>query len=299
MFYCINDNLETDAICPGKDYVEIIPIEKAMHSEPIKKYMSEIPVLFMDMHFSKIDIFPGFTYGFIHIPEILVKGDARLTFICTSGSIVFIDRNDFALQCFQKILELHRDNIHSLPAVLCYMLDYIISEDLEKMNAIQQNLADLEKDILNDNVRNPLTKITNYRSSTMNLHHYYIQLSGICTALKDNSNIFIRQETRALLNPLSDKINLLSREAQQIWEYTSQIRDVYQQQLDVHQNGIMKFLTIVTTIFMPLTLIAGWYGMNFSYMPELGWRYGYLLIFILSIILVIILCLIFKKKKWW
>ena len=78
---------------------------------------------------------------------------------------------------------------------------------------------------------------------------------------------------KELLENLCDQILTLSNESQQIWEYTSQIRDVYQQKLSVNQNNIMKVLTIVTTIFMPLTLITGWYGMNFTHMPELSAPY--------------------------
>lgn len=180
--------------------------------------------------------------------------------------------------------------------VLCYVLDFIILKDLEKMNAIQQKLAVLERNILNENINNPLKEITGYRSSTMKLHHYYIQLAGIYGSLNDNTEKFFDYKSQNFFKFLIRKVTLLSREAQQIWEYTSQIRDVYQQRLDVHQNNIMKILTIVTTIFMPLTLITGWYGMNFSYMPELHWRYGYALIFLVSIAVVIILCILFKKK---
>ena len=92
---------------------------------------------------------------------------------------------------------------------------------------------------------------------------------------------------------------MYGHESEQIWEYTSQIREIYQQQLDVHQNIIMKFLTIVTTLFMPLTLIVGWYGMNFDYMPELRYKYSYPIVFVLSCILIAIMCIVFKKKKWW
>ena len=60
----------------------------------------------------------------------------------------------------------------------------------------------------------------------------------------------------------------------------------------------MQFLTIVTTVFMPLTLITGWYGMNFSKMPELDWEYGYGVVIILAVVLVIAEILIFRKKKW-
>ena len=60
----------------------------------------------------------------------------------------------------------------------------------------------------------------------------------------------------------------------------------------------MTVLTIVTTIFMPLTLIAGWYGMNFKYMPELESGWGYPITIIVSILIVLGSLLFFKKKKW-
>ena len=60
----------------------------------------------------------------------------------------------------------------------------------------------------------------------------------------------------------------------------------------------MTLLTIVTTIFMPLTLIAGWYGMNFIYMPELSSRWGYPIVIGVSVLIVIVSLVFFKKKKW-
>jgi magnesium transporter len=59
----------------------------------------------------------------------------------------------------------------------------------------------------------------------------------------------------------------------------------------------MKLFTVVTTIFLPLTLIVGWYGMNFTTMPELGWSFGYVYVILLSIIVAIICYIFFKKKK--
>lgn len=77
-----------------------------------------------------------------------------------------------------------------------------------------------------------------------------------------------------------------------------QIRDLYKAHLDIKQNRIMTILTVVTTIFMPLTLIAGWYGMNFRYMPELEWRWSYPVVNIISVVIALGSLLFFKKKKW-
>ena len=61
----------------------------------------------------------------------------------------------------------------------------------------------------------------------------------------------------------------------------------------------MKVLTIVTMIFLPLTLIVGWFGMNFEYMPELSWKYSYPTVMVFCVFVVILCLWIFKKKKFW
>ena len=78
-------------------------------------------------------------------------------------------------------------------------------------------------------------------------------------------------------------------------EYAGQVRDAYQEQVAAQQNKNMQFLTIISTIFFPLTLITGWYGMNFQNMPEL--QNGYPGVIVLSLIVVILCIYIFKKKK--
>ena len=79
-------------------------------------------------------------------------------------------------------------------------------------------------------------------------------------------------------------------------EYVVQLRDLIQVQMDVKQNRIMTLLTVITSIFLPLTLIAGWYGMNFKYMPELNWKLGYPAVILLSVAIVIGCVRWFRKK---
>ena len=79
-------------------------------------------------------------------------------------------------------------------------------------------------------------------------------------------------------------------------EYGLQLREMFQAEMDLRQNRIMKILTIVTTIFLPLSLVAGWYGMNFSGMPELTWKYGYPAVIAASA-LIVLLCLYIMKRK--
>ena len=72
-----------------------------------------------------------------------------------------------------------------------------------------------------------------------------------------------------------------------------------QAQIDAQQNRVITMLTIITTIFLPLTLLVGWYGMNFAGMPELTWKYGYPVIVVVSIVIVGISLWVCKRKKFW
>ena len=74
---------------------------------------------------------------------------------------------------------------------------------------------------------------------------------------------------------------------------------MFQSEIDIKQNRIMQILTIVTTVFLPLSLIVGWYGMNFAHMPELHWKYGYPMVIAVSSAVVVINLIICKKKKFW
>ena len=89
----------------------------------------------------------------------------------------------------------------------------------------------------------------------------------------------------------------LLSETERLREYCLQVHEVYQSQIDLKQNKIMRILTVVTTVFAPLTLLTGWYGMNFVDMPELQWRYGYLGVIAVSLVITAVCLIIFRRKK--
>ena len=78
----------------------------------------------------------------------------------------------------------------------------------------------------------------------------------------------------------------------------SAMLDIYLSSVGNRMNEVMKVLTIIATIFIPMTFLAGVYGMNFKYMPELGWRYAYLFFWIVVSVVLIVMIAYFKRKKW-
>ncbi|MBQ5311065.1 MAG: magnesium transporter CorA, partial [Oscillospiraceae bacterium] len=114
----------------------------------------------------------------------------------------------------------------------------------------------------------------------------------------ENDNNFFKANNLRYSHLVIQRIASLHDMASSLRDYSIQVRDLYQSRLDVKQNRIMTVLTVVTTVLTPLTVIAGWYGMNFVYMPELSSKYGYPAVIILSILIVAVSLIFFKKKKW-
>ena len=137
------------------------------------------------------------------------------------------------------------------------------------------------------------------RKEAMAWYRYYSQLDDVACELRENENGFFSQEECGLFRLFGDRVIRLREESQLLREYCGQIQSLFQSEIDIRQNRIMQILTIVTTIFLPLSLIAGWYGMNFSGMPELRWRYGYPAIIAVSAAIVVLSLWICKKKKFW
>ena len=97
---------------------------------------------------------------------------------------------------------------------------------------------------------------------------------------------------------LSQKVTRLREDVDSLSSSLVHVQDAYSSYLDIKLNNTMKLFTVLTSIFFPLTIIVGWYGMNFQSMPEFTWKYGYLYVIALSIVTVWVLISIGRRKKW-
>jgi magnesium transporter len=95
----------------------------------------------------------------------------------------------------------------------------------------------------------------------------------------------------------TNRVERLYNLASYLRDYTEQLGDIYHLQLEAKQNRIMTVLTVVSTIFMPLTLITGWFGMNFRYMPELESPWAYPIVIAVSVLIIVFSLIYFRKKK--
>ena len=116
--------------------------------------------------------------------------------------------------------------------------------------------------------------------------------------LEENENNFFVEDNLRYFRLFTARASRLREMTGNLRDYTVQLRDLIQTRVDVKQNRIITLLTVVTTIFTPLTLLTGWYGMNFRYMPELNYRWSYPIVIAVSLVIAIGSLLYFKKRKW-
>ena len=228
----------------------------------------------------------------------LQENDFRFAFALDEKGVVFIDDTGKAEQMIDAIRRTKRWRLPSLERFLYDFLEQIVDRDLAIMERYENELNRIEDKILSSQMKTVPSRVNEIRSDIRKLLVHYEQIIDMTQELEENENGFFSEENLRYIHLF---MNLMSRRhdmAVSIRDYTMQMRDLYNTQIEVSQNRIMTLLTVITTIFMPLTLLTGWYGMNFKYMPELGWRIGYPLVTLAAVGIIVFCLLLFKKKKW-
>ncbi len=156
----------------------------------------------------------------------------------------------------------------------------------------------IESSIINESeYKNFNEEILQYKRKLLQLKNYYEQLIDIGEAFYENENDIFEKARCNYFKRFIMKSERLCSDVNLLRESIVQLRELYQSNLDLKLNTTMKLFTVITAIFSPLTLITGWYGMNFTHMPELTWRYGYVYVISLALIIVALCIYFFRKNK--
>ena len=182
--------------------------------------------------------------------------------------------------------------------VMLSLFESIIMHDDSRLEKIQNEINALEDKVIKNKADNSFNaNLLALKSKILSLRAYYERLIDISHSLLENDNELFNDSIKGF-GHFADKVKRLRESTDILTESVMHLWDAYQASINMKLNETMKFFTLVTTIFFPLTVIVGWYGMNFSTMPELKWEYGYIYVIILSAAVILLLILWFKRKKW-
>ena len=225
----------------------------------------------------------------------------RIGFLIKGKLFLIIDIRDIDNSTKESFLyAVHRLKSEqlSLEKLIYGFFERLLAEDNKELDHKEAAIEELEEDIHKGTIeREYISDILALKKEVSILRNYYEQLLYINETLAENENRLFTAEELKNFKMLTVKLERLSSHCLMLKENLVQVREAYSASLDYSLNAVMKLFTVVTTIFQPLTLIAGWYGMNFAYMPELTWRYGYVGVILLSLVVILFCLWLFKKKR--
>jgi len=185
------------------------------------------------------------------------------------------------------------------PDFLCYsLMDKLVDDYLPLIDHIEDEIEYLEDRILETPSPDVLERILLLKHSIISLRKVVMPLRETMNRLSRDEIVVIDQRTRIYFRDIYDHLVRVQDLSENIRDIISSAMDIYLSSTSLRLNEIMKALTVVSTIFLPLSFVAGVYGMNFSFMPELSWKYGYLLAWGIFLTIAIGMLVWFNRRKW-
>jgi len=185
------------------------------------------------------------------------------------------------------------------PDYLAYaLLDTIIDHYFVILEKFAERIEALEEELVSDPRSETLHQIHRLKREMIFLRKSAWPLREVVSVLEKSESDLIRPATKIFLRDIYDHAIHIIDSIETYREMLSSMLDIYLSSVSNRMNQVMKVLTIIATIFMPLTFLAGIYGMNFKYMPEIGWRWGYPLLLLIMFGVAGVMVYFFKKKNW-
>jgi len=178
------------------------------------------------------------------------------------------------------------------------ILDRLVQKSLGVIRELERRIEAQEEKVLKVGKTVMVNELITMRRQVFKVRRHLNYLTYISDVLLLNENEIISEDMIKYFNNIDIKFAKLDSDISELYQFIASLREAYESETSNQLNQTMKVFTMISTIFLPLTLIAGIYGMNFDNMPELRYRYGYYFVMGFMALLSIGMLFYFRKKKW-
>ncbi|GIT97227.1 magnesium/cobalt transporter CorA [Sulfurovum sp. TSL1] len=179
------------------------------------------------------------------------------------------------------------------------ILDTIVDQNFILIDDLDDVITSIEDDLLNsESTINTLNMIQKIKREIIHIRKNTSPLREVMASMLRSDSDLIQEKTHIYLRDVSDHAIRITESIESYRDILSGLLDIYISSVSNKMNEVMKVLTVFASIFIPLTFLAGIYGMNFEYMPELKWHWAYPTLWIVFITITVVSLVYFKKKKW-
>jgi magnesium transporter len=225
----------------------------------------------------------------------------QVSFIITeNAALTFQEKTGDVFNPIRERLRKGKGRIRKRKAnylVYC-LIDVIVDHYFEVLEHIGEDIENLEDEIIENPAAETSSKMHSLRRKVLLLRRSIRPLREVINNLMKLESSLIEDDTRLFLRDLNDHIIQIIESMETFRDMLAGLFDMYLSSSGNKMNEIMKVLTIISTIFIPLSFIAGLYGMNFKKMPELEFSFGYPIVICVMIGIVLGFIAFFKRKKW-
>jgi magnesium transporter len=178
------------------------------------------------------------------------------------------------------------------------LMDAIVDNYFVVLEVTEERIELLEEEVMVSPSAETVRKLHNLKRDMIFLRKSVWPLREVLAAMTRRDSKLISDQVALYLRDVYDHVIQVIDIIEVSRDILSGMLDIYLSSMSNRLNEVMKFLTVIGTIFMPLTFLVGVYGMNFKYLPELEWRYGYCAVWIFMVALSVAMILYFKRKRW-
>lgn len=251
---------------------------------------------------SGVELYDNYTFTELRIIDIETEDDCVAIYIKKNLLVVVdvSDKDGSTKSKFMSAIKRYSPENVTLEKIIYAFFDSLVAGDIKIIEDIGLQLSALEEQLHSGDVDESFNTILfEKKKLLLSLHNYYEQILDITESIDENENDIFTTDHLMYINNITRRVERLREDADSLKNTVEHLQSAYSSYLDAKLNNTMKFFTVLTSIFFPLTIIVGWYGMNFDSMPEFRWKYGYLYVILLSVVLAGSLAIIGKKKKWY
>lgn len=228
----------------------------------------------------------------------------QITLILGSKFVISFQETDNHI--YEDIIEAIKNNtvklrVRGADYLFLLLMNHLMAIYVDSMNKLEDTYDQFEDQLLEsyNTDDNFLTQLKIQRARYQTIKQSIIPLKDGFYKIKDNDDDLISQKNQIYINAVYEQFNYLTQSLEICRESFDVLVNIYISNNDLRMNEIMKRLTVITAVFIPLTFLVGVWGMNFEYMPELKLKYGYLYAWIIMILVSLATWWFMRRRKWY
>jgi len=254
-------------------------------------------------HRAKVEVFDDYIYVVLRVLWLNndTLEDEQISFILRDNVVLSLqERQDDLFDPLRERLHYHPERFFERGSsyLLYSMIDIVVDTYLAVLEQYTRRFERLEDNILGSAKRQNLEQLTDLRRELIIMRRALSPLRSMVQDLANDASPLLAEDTRTFLRDVMDHSSDAIDSLTSLREQLSNLHELYVTNLNIKMNEVMQVLTVISTIFIPLSFLVGVYGMNFEVMPELTWDWGYFALWGFMITLAVGMLVMFRRNDW-